>query len=231
MKRRYDERVGACAAADAGACLRAARAGRFAENGGHAIAHLAGGFVREGQRDDCPRGNAALDQTRNAVGDDPRLAGPRPREHEERPLSVFHSFALCAVQTHLCSRRHKVMRSLARARRLFALFVPCVVAAACGGSPTAPQAPASPGSPLSAPAPPPPPDLSPVAPPPGLVVSGTPRAARRVVGDGARLDKASDAAVRAGHRDHRGRGATSERSSISTNRSTLRWRSPAWGRV
>ena len=63
------------------------------------------------------------------------------------------------------------MRSLARARRLFALFVPCA-AAACGGAPAAPQAPASSGAPLSSPALPPAPDLSPVSPPVGLVVSG-----------------------------------------------------------
>ncbi len=64
-------------------------------------------------------------------------------------------------------------RSLARAtRRPFALLVLCVVAAACGGAPAAPQAPASSGAALASPAPPPPPDLSPVAPPPGLVVSG-----------------------------------------------------------
>ncbi len=63
-------------------------------------------------------------------------------------------------------------RSLARAtRRPFALLVPCVVAA-CGGAPAAPQAPASSGAPLASPALPLAPDLSPVAPPSGLVVSG-----------------------------------------------------------
>ena len=64
------------------------------------------------------------------------------------------------------------MRSLARVtRRLFALLLPCV-AATCGGAPVAPQAPASSGGPLATAVLPPAPDLSPVAPPPGLVVSG-----------------------------------------------------------
>jgi hypothetical protein len=63
-------------------------------------------------------------------------------------------------------------RPFARSNRaLLALLVP--FAAACGAAPAAPQAPASSGAPVASVALPPPPDLSPVAPPPGLVVSGT----------------------------------------------------------
>ena len=60
---------------------------------------------------------------------------------------------------------------------LLALLVTSAAAAAgplaCGGAPTAPQAPASSAGAPAAVALPPAPDLGPVAPPPGLVVSGT----------------------------------------------------------
>jgi hypothetical protein len=75
------------------------------------------------------------------------------------------------------ARAHKSMmlRSLARTNHvLLALLVAGGAGvAACGAAPAAPQAPASSGVPLASVALPPPPDLSPVAAPPGLIVTGT----------------------------------------------------------
>jgi hypothetical protein len=68
-----------------------------------------------------------------------------------------------------------MLRSLARTNHaLLALLVAGGAGvAACGAAPAAPQAPASSGAPVASVALPPPADLSPVAAPPGLIVTGT----------------------------------------------------------
>src|SRR5580698_7792808 len=64
-------------------------------------------------------------------------------------------------------------RFLARLPRPFcAIVAPCAAVAACGGAPASPQAPASSAAPLAGAALGLAPNLSPVAPPAGLVVSG-----------------------------------------------------------
>ena len=78
--------------------LRAVGAGR--PRARHPFAHLAGGLVGERQRHDGSRGDAALDEARDAVGDDARLARTRAREDEERAVAVLDGLALRAVQTH-----------------------------------------------------------------------------------------------------------------------------------
>jgi hypothetical protein len=61
--------------------------------------HLLGRLVGERDRDDVPRIDA-LDgeQVGDAVGDDPGLAAPRPREHEHRPFRGRDRLALRRVQ-------------------------------------------------------------------------------------------------------------------------------------
>jgi hypothetical protein len=64
-----------------------------------------------------------------------------------------------------------IARRLSMIQRTGGLFLACA-AVTCGGAPAAPQAPAVAGPVAPAPAPPPPVDLSPVAEPPGLYITG-----------------------------------------------------------
>ena len=65
------------------------RAGGAAEHPLQALAHLAGGLVREGDREDLVRLRAdGVDQVRDPVREDARLARARAGDHEHRPLDV-----------------------------------------------------------------------------------------------------------------------------------------------
>ena len=74
-------------------------AGVLAEEVPLARAHLVGGAVREGDREDLVRLRAdRADQVRDAVREHPRLARARAGDHEHRPLGVEHGVALGFVQ-------------------------------------------------------------------------------------------------------------------------------------
>ena len=64
-----------------------------------ALAHLAGGLVGEGDREDragsTPR---SCDQPGDAVGDDPRLAGARAGEDQQRPVPVGDGGELVGIE-------------------------------------------------------------------------------------------------------------------------------------
>ncbi len=64
-----------------------------------AIAHLAGGLVRERDREDPPRRHVVLvDEARDPVRDDPGLPAPCACEDEERPPLVEHRLLLARVE-------------------------------------------------------------------------------------------------------------------------------------
>jgi hypothetical protein len=64
-----------------------------------ALAHLAGGLVRERDRKDLVRLDAGgEDQVRDPVGEDARLAGARAGDDEQRPFRVQHGLALRGVE-------------------------------------------------------------------------------------------------------------------------------------
>jgi hypothetical protein len=73
-----------------------------AEDPAGALAHLVRGLVRERHRDDRARVRSGLDETRQAMGDDPGLAGARAGEDEERPLFVEDRGLLVRVQSPEC---------------------------------------------------------------------------------------------------------------------------------
>ncbi len=63
------------------------------------LAHLARGLVRERDREDLLRLDPVrVDQVRDAVGEDARLARARSRDHEQRPLRGEDGLALGRVQ-------------------------------------------------------------------------------------------------------------------------------------
>ena len=65
----------------------------------NALAHLARGLVGEGDRQDLPgRHPPRRDEVRDARRDDPRLAGSRARDDEQRPVAVQHGFPLGIVE-------------------------------------------------------------------------------------------------------------------------------------
>jgi hypothetical protein len=59
-----------------------------------ALGHLAGRFVGESDRQDFAGMDAPFDQPRDSLRNDPRLPGPRPREHQQWSLEVFDRFGL-----------------------------------------------------------------------------------------------------------------------------------------
>ncbi len=62
--------------------------------------HLVGGLVREGQGQDLGwLRPTARDQPGDPPGDDLRLAGPRSRDHEQRPFAMRHRAELLRVQS------------------------------------------------------------------------------------------------------------------------------------
>ncbi len=73
--------------------------GRAAEEPADAVAHFAGGFVGERDREDVSRGHAFdVDEARDARREDPRLARPRARQDEERTVHMEYSLALRRVE-------------------------------------------------------------------------------------------------------------------------------------
>ena len=66
----------------------AACASRAAEELGHALAHFAGGFVGEGDRQDVPCGNSAGRHVGDAAGDGAGFAGAGAGEDEEGSVDV-----------------------------------------------------------------------------------------------------------------------------------------------
>jgi hypothetical protein len=73
--------------------------GRAAEEPADAVAHLAGGFVRERDSEDVARAHAFdVDQARDARGEDSRLArAPRPPD-EQRTVHVEHSLRCAGLR-------------------------------------------------------------------------------------------------------------------------------------
>jgi hypothetical protein len=63
------------------------------------IRHHAGGFVGEGDGKNRAGRNALLDEVRDAVGDDTRLARARAGEDEQRAFCREHGFTLALVQS------------------------------------------------------------------------------------------------------------------------------------
>jgi hypothetical protein len=64
----------------------------------NALAHLAGGLVREGDREQSVgRNTAHPDQIRDAVGQDAGLAAACTSEHEHRPFTGFDGLALFGI--------------------------------------------------------------------------------------------------------------------------------------
>ena len=59
---------------------------------------LHGGLAGEGEGDDLGGRGAPLDQPRQAVAEHPRLAGPRPRQHQRGPAHMGHGGALLGGQ-------------------------------------------------------------------------------------------------------------------------------------
>ena len=75
------------------------RARHRAEHRRQALAHLAGGLVRERDREDLVRLDAdRRGQVRDAVGEHARLPGARAGDHEQRPLRVQDCLPLSRIQ-------------------------------------------------------------------------------------------------------------------------------------
>ncbi len=73
--------------------------GHRAHQGSHALLHLVGRLVGEGDGEDLERRHAPVgDQVGDAVGEDPGLAGPRPGHDQQRSLLVEHRVPLDGVQ-------------------------------------------------------------------------------------------------------------------------------------
>ena len=89
------------------------------DNGADTLLHLAGGLVGEGHREDFPRiGPACGKDMSKPGGQDARLAGACPREHENRPVSRLHSGALLCVQSLQITRQAGLSASGRAGRRL-----------------------------------------------------------------------------------------------------------------
>ena len=66
----------------------------------HALAHLAGGLVGEGDRQNGGRGHVPRrDDVRDAVRDDPGFAAARARQNQQRPFGRGNRFPLLGVQS------------------------------------------------------------------------------------------------------------------------------------
>jgi hypothetical protein len=73
--------------------------GEAADQFVHALSHLGGSFVGKSHRQDGFRHDTeALDQVRDAVGDDTRLAAARAGEDEQRALGGLDSLTLLRVE-------------------------------------------------------------------------------------------------------------------------------------
>jgi len=78
---------------------------RFADQRADALAHLAGGLVGEGDGEDLagPR-LAGGKNVGDACGQHPRLAGPRPGEHQHRSVQGLDRLALLRVESGKVAR-------------------------------------------------------------------------------------------------------------------------------
>ena len=71
-----------------------------AKQAADALAHLAGGLVRERHGENLARIDALdVDQARDARREHARLAGTRAGEHEQRTVHVQHRFALRGIES------------------------------------------------------------------------------------------------------------------------------------
>jgi len=59
-----------------------------------AALHFGGSFVRESEREDLRRRDAAFDEVRDAVSNNPRLPAAGAGQDQERPIAMRHGFAL-----------------------------------------------------------------------------------------------------------------------------------------
>jgi hypothetical protein len=70
-----------------------------AQQAQHPVAHLVGGFVCEGDRQNGVGGNALdADQTGDAVGDYAGLPAPRPRQDQDRAIEQGNRFTLLGIE-------------------------------------------------------------------------------------------------------------------------------------
>ena len=73
--------------------------GLLAQEPGDPVAHLAGGLVGEGNREDAVgRNSLMVDQVRNASGEDPSLPRSGPRQDEQRAFEVYDGLTLGFVE-------------------------------------------------------------------------------------------------------------------------------------
>ena len=77
----------------------------------HAPLHFVGRLVRKRQRQNLRRRHAAFDQIRDPVRDDPRLAAPRPGQHQQRPVAMRHRLALRLRQVIQADRSIAICQS------------------------------------------------------------------------------------------------------------------------
>src|SRR5581483_6000848 len=62
-----------------------------------ALLHFTRGFVGKSHRQDISRGDPFLNEVSDAIGDDPGLASPCPRQDQKRSIESLDSFALLRV--------------------------------------------------------------------------------------------------------------------------------------
>src|SRR6266567_893068 len=79
-----------------------------------ALSHLRRSFVGEGDRKNGLRHRTnVFDQMRNPVGDNARLAAPRPSQNEHRPVGSLNSLTLLRIKLGEKRQRWKRLRSFA----------------------------------------------------------------------------------------------------------------------
>src|SRR6266446_3595378 len=72
----------------------------------HTLLHLLGSlFGKCKGQDFLGTGKLGLDQVSDPVGDDERLAGPRPGDDQKRALWMFDRFVLLGGEDHRMSKR------------------------------------------------------------------------------------------------------------------------------
>src|SRR5437879_10647003 len=107
------------------ACM-AARAGQQCPN---TLLHLVGGLIGERDRQKGFGGNALLNQVRDAVSDDARLACSRARQHQHRPFGRSTASRCRGLRSSrrfiACGPGRKIDSSRARAVRQIACTVWC----------------------------------------------------------------------------------------------------------
>jgi hypothetical protein len=72
---------------------------RGTREGSDAVLHLPRRLVRESDRQDGSRGDSLLDEPRDAMCDDTRLARPGPREYECRTVRQNDSLSLRRIES------------------------------------------------------------------------------------------------------------------------------------